>query len=124
MIAKHVAGCCLVACLGAATGLAAENDARFAEAAARGDLAEVRALLGAAPKSDVNAARGPPRSTGRSFRQPGHGEAAHSRRSRFYGRTATALRRCTGGSHGNAAMIRLLLDAGSRANGVAPTGET
>ena len=48
MIAKHVAGCCLVACLGAATGPRRNNDARFAEAAARGDLAEVRALLGEA----------------------------------------------------------------------------
>jgi len=128
MIAKYVAGCGLMVCLAAATGRAAENDARFAEAAARGDLAGVRALLDETPKAEVNAAgvdgttalhwavRSDNPDIAKLLIRAGADATAKNR----YGITPLYLAAVNGSTE----MIRLLIEAGADPNSVAPTGET
>ena len=60
MITKRVAVCCVFVAWGVGSGpiaqLAAEHETRLVEAATRGDLAGVRAVLDHAPAGEVNAA--------------------------------------------------------------------
>jgi ankyrin repeat protein len=133
MIAKRVA-VFLVAvsggvCVGPETGLSAQqHDTRFVEAAARGDLAGLLALLDRTPAGDVNAGevdgttalhravRSDQREMAKLLVRAGADVTARNR----YGITPLYL----AAVNGSAEMIRLLLDAGADPNGVAPTGET
>ena len=133
MIAKHVVVFCVVVvvaggCFESLTGLAAEPEVRLVEAAARGDLAGVRAVLDRAPSGEVNAAgvdgttalhwavRSDQGDMANLLLRAGADPAAKDR----YGVTPLYL----AAVNGSAEMIRLLLDAGADANSVAPTGET
>ena len=132
MIAKPIAVLgavvCAVVWLRPAIGLAAEHDARFADAAARGDLTGIRGLLAQAQASDVNApgvdgmtalhwaVRADRRDMAELLVRAGADATARNR----YGITPLYL----AAVNGSADMIRMLLDAGADPNGVAPTGET
>jgi ankyrin len=117
----------MAVCLGPRSVLA-QDHARLAEAAARGNLAVVRALLDKTPTDAVDAAgvdgttalhwavRANDQDMANVLIRAGASATARDR----YGVTPLYL----AAVNGSAAMIGMLLDAGADPNGLAPTGET
>ena len=133
MIAKSVAlSCLVVALVGAAlrpvVARAADHEAPLVDAAARGDVVAVRALLDHAPAKAVSAGgvdgttalhwavRSDQQDMASLLIRAGADVAAKNR----YGITPLYL----AAVNGSAGMIRMLLDGGADPNSVAPTGET
>jgi ankyrin repeat protein len=127
MARRPIALSCLIAGCLVLAGRAAERESVLAEAAERGDVTRVRALLSAGSASDVNrpgvdgttalhwAVRSDQPEMARLLLHAG----ADARLTDRYGIAPLYL----AAVNGSAEMMRLLLDAGADANSVAPNGE-